>query len=97
MKTPKPQSKPIHGAPVPFHIRHGLASTPSIPCGFNLGDKVTFTNDAGLKFPVEVRGFATNPHEFGRTVYVFPDNDAWWCPVKPESLKLVSMESKGLT
>lgn len=82
--------KPTHGEPIPFHARHGLAAAPPVPCGLKLGDAVTFTNDAGLSFALTVRAFSQeiSPHDWGRFVYVFPDDDAWWFPVKPQSLKL---------
>lgn len=82
--------KPIHGAPIPFHVAHGLSDSPPIPCDFKLGDRVIFTNDAGGKWTHTVRAFskAIGPHDWGRFIYVFPDNDAWWFPVAPASLRL---------
>lgn len=55
-------------------------------CDLKVGDVVTFTNDYGLKFPHKVvTGFAPEA-EYGR--YVYYDSDAWWFPVRPESLTL---------
>lgn len=85
MSTPKR----THGEPVPFHVLHDLSDVPPVPCEFKVGDRVIFTNDAGLKFAEAVRAFSKEikPHNWGRFVYVFPDDDAWWFPVRPESLK----------
>ena len=58
--------------------------TPPVPCDFAVGDVVTFTNDYGAKFHNRlVTGFSPAP-EYGRFVYL--DKDAWWFPVRPQSL-----------
>ena len=62
--------------------------------GFKVGDKVTFTNDYGVKFsPHVVTGFVINPskRDYGRTIYW--DSDAYWFPARPDMLKKIE---KGL-
>jgi len=68
--------------------RHPLAKdaqrTPPVPCEFEVGDSVTYTNDQGVSFPNRlVTGFSPTL-EYGRFVYL--DNSAWWFPVEPSSL-----------
>lgn len=61
-----------------------VQDTPPVPCEFNVGDVVTFTNDYGAKFHNKlVTGFAPTV-EYGRFVYL--DKDAWWFPVNPSQL-----------
>lgn len=92
-------AKPIHGAPVPLWQQRGLQPVPPVPCGLKLGDTVTFTNDAGLKFPGKrIIGFGrtvngmeptTNhprPGLVGHFVYI--DTDAHWFPHRPDELTL---------
>jgi len=79
-------TKQIHGEAIPFHVVHELSDSPPIPCEFKIGDKVIFTNDAGLKWTQTVRAFAKKVTSWGAFVYVFPDNSSWWFPVRPETL-----------
>lgn len=70
--------------------RHSLSSDaqmqPPIPCDFQVGDTVTFTNENGVAFPGNrVTGFAPQP-QGGRFIYL--DYDCWWFPTQPDSLTL---------
>ena len=59
--------------------------------GLKIGDKVEYTNPAGLKFsPHVVIGFVQKPgeHDWGRTVYI--DSDSPWFSVKPEKLRKIN-------
>lgn len=84
--------KTIHGEPTPFHVKHGLSAIPPIPCAFTLGQKVVFTNDAGLKFERTVRAFSkeVSATAYKGFIYIFADNSSWWFPVLPESLSAIS-------
>lgn len=77
-------NKPIHGAPQPKNVPHDMQATSPIPCEFQAGDRVTFTNEYGAQFNGHtVRGFAKTPHG-DRFVYI--DLDCWWFPVRPAEL-----------
>lgn len=65
-----------------------LSSVAPVPCGLEVGDVVTFTNEAGLKFGgYKVIGFKKEidpdwrPHAF-----VYLDWASWWFPTSPETL-----------
>lgn len=83
--------KPIHGHSELWQ-RHGLQPSPHIPCGFKLGDRVTYTNDYGVSFPHVVIGFAVDDSFAGRSIYHIPVNGSWddagWFPCRPDNLKL---------
>ena len=77
--------KPIHGHPVPDNVPNDFRCSPPVPCSFNVGDKVTFVNDYGVKFPGKtVRGFTEKVTTWGAFIYI--DSLSWWCPVKPDEL-----------
>ena len=67
-----------------------LERVPPVPCSFKVGDKVTFTNPAGIKFSGhKVIGFSTVEDMFhGRFIHL--DYDCFWFPAKPESLEIES-------
>jgi hypothetical protein len=82
-----PPSKPVHGAPEQADTPADMQSAPPVPCKFKAGDRVTFTNDQGVRFPGKtVRGFTPEVILQGRFIYL--DLDCWWFPVKPENLRL---------
>lgn len=69
-----------------------MSKTPPVPCGFKVGDRVTFKNDYGVTFERhlvigfrETDGVAEN-YLPGKFIYV--DLDCWWCPLEPSSLTL---------
>jgi len=56
--------------------------------GFKVGDKVIFTNDAGVSFsPRTIFGIEDKPRSWGGQFYIH--NDAWWHPAKLEQIKLI--------
>lgn len=64
-----------------------LRDDPPVPCDFQVGDQVTFTNEYGVAFPgLTVTGFAEDSEFYGRFVYL--DTDSYWFPVRPDELKL---------
>lgn len=68
---------------------HEMTPTPPAGCPFKVGDIVTFTNDYGASFHNrEIVGFALPQNVLlgGNCVYL--RNDAYWFPVKVESLTL---------
>lgn len=70
----------------------GLENEPPIECQFEVGDKVTYTNEYGVSFPgYQIVGFAKDDDFYGRFIYL--DNSSWWFPVKPSELTLESMNS----
>lgn len=91
--------KPIHGEAVPLWQQRGLEPVPPVPCPFKMGDLVTFTNDAGLKFPGKrVVGFGatadamppTKNHPTPGMVgsFIYLDTDAHWFPHRVDELTL---------
>lgn len=82
----QPTSKPIHGQPTPYYQQHeSLSEFPPVECDLRVGDVVTFTNDAGLKFPGHhITAFAKKLTSWGACVYL--DGDSPWFPVKVSSL-----------
>lgn len=78
-------TKPIHGAPKLRNVPTDMVATPPQPCDFSVGDSVVYVNDYGARFDRVVRGFAAEVHGQGRFVYL--DNDSWWFPVNPASLR----------
>lgn len=86
--------KPVHGATVPIWKKLDLLEHSPVPCDFAVGDKVTYTNDAGLKFPMEIVGFS-GPHGHLRGGFIHlkrADRDsldgvAWWVPHTESEIK----------
>lgn len=58
--------------------------------GFKTGDKVIYTNDYGVKFQLEVKGFNKKSIEKQerRTAYIF--DDAYWFEADVTKMKLIS-------
>lgn len=80
------ERKPVHGTPKPKYDLSGTRDTPPVPCAFRVGDKVTYINDAGLKFPnYTVLAFAHKIESWGGFIYL--DKSSWWFPVAPEQLR----------
>ncbi len=78
--------KPLHGAPVETEIPSDLVEIDPHNTGLKKGDKVTFTNDYGVKFERKtVKGFTPEVTSWGACVYI--DTDCWWHPTKPENLQ----------
>lgn len=83
--------KPIHGEPKPLWQKFGLNEFSPIECAFKIGDQVIYTNDAGLKFDMEVIGFSNNDSFQGRFIHLVRaghtgDGNAWWFPHHPQEL-----------
>ena len=67
-----------------FLADNDMLTTPPLPCDYAVGNRVMFTNDAGITFgPYRVIGFARTP-SYGRFIHI--DFDCAWFAVKPESL-----------
>ncbi len=63
-----------------------LSASPLNDESFAVGDKVTFTNDYGVKFEGNtITGFSNPIYPNSGTIYL--DYDCYWFPTKPESLK----------
>lgn len=72
----------IDGAKYP--LTTDAVATPPVPCDFNIGERVTFTNDNGVEFRDQlITGFSPEVMN-GRFVYL--DFDCWWFAVKPSNL-----------
>jgi hypothetical protein len=68
---------------------------PPVPCEFQVGDLVTYTNDYGAVFNDRiVTGFSPTV-ENGRFIYF--DHAAWWFPVGPRSLKKQAQRTEAPT
>lgn len=54
--------------------------------GFHVGQKVTYTNDYGVKFKGKtIVGINADDSFYGRCIHL--NTDAYWFPHKPEELK----------
>ena len=85
-------NKPIHGEKAPLYEHYKLKPVPPVPCDFCIGDRVIFTNEYGLKFDMDVIGFADNTEFYGRFIHIVRhgsngDGSAWWFAHKPDELK----------
>jgi hypothetical protein len=70
-----------------FLADNDMLATPPVPCDYAVGDRVMYTNDAGIVFgPFRVIGFARNS-SFGRFVHL--DWESAWFAVRPEGLSPV--------
>jgi hypothetical protein len=84
--------KRIHGAPQPVWEKFGLNEFPPVECKFKVGDKVTYTNDAGLKFDMDVVGFSEDDRFYGRFIHLVRhgsdgEGSAWWFPHHPSEVR----------
>ena len=100
------KAKPIHGTAIPIWQSLGLETVPPIQCALKLGDAVTFTNDAGLKFPGRrVIGFGKTvngieptrnhpePGLIGSFIHI--DSAAPWFPHRPDELTATPFAEKA--
>ncbi len=79
-------NKPIHGAPVAKNVPADMQATPPVACAFKVGDKVTYTNDQGVRFAGKtVIGFTKGVMSWGAFIYYAP-SDCWWSPIKSSNL-----------
>ena len=66
-----------------------ISSDPLCGENFKVGDKVTFTNDFGVKFhDLKIIGFSNPIYDGSGTVYL--NTDCYWFPKKPQSLELAA-------
>lgn len=80
------QYKPHFVAGAKHHLALDAQPTPPVPCDFELGDKVIFTNAAGVVFTeFMVTGFS--PTLDGRGRFLYLNWDCWWFPASPQSLQ----------
>jgi len=78
--------KPIHGAPIPEWQELGLLEHSPFPGdGLAVGDLVTYHNECGLGFPMEIIGFSLPTPDFRPTSYIHVktagrhrSGSAWW-------------------
>ena len=65
-----------------------LSSVAPVPCGLEVGDVVTFTNEAGLRFGGhKVIGFEKEiDPEWRPHAFVYLDWASWWFPTSPDTL-----------
>lgn len=67
------------------NFKNGLRKDAPVLCDFEVGDKVTFTNDYGVSFDgLEVIGFSDDDTFYGRFIHL--DTDCYWFPVSPDSI-----------
>ena len=83
--------KPIHGAAQKLWEKFRLSPTPPVECQFNIGDKVIYTNEAGIKFDMDVVGFSGDTNFYGKFIHLVRhgsngDGNAWWFPHHPSEL-----------
>ena len=84
--APTPKTKRAHGAPI---MPDYMTETPPYPCGLKVGDRVTYTNDAGGMFTGHIiRGFSRQIESGNRFIYLMPrPGSAHWFVHSPESLE----------
>jgi len=87
--------KPIHGEAKPIWEKFGLFQFPPLECSFRVGDKVIYTNEAGIKFDMDVVGFSKDANFYGRFIHLVRhksdgDGSAWWFPHHPSELCLAT-------
>lgn len=87
--------KRTHGEASPLWEKYNLKEKPPISCEFRIGDNVIFENDYGIKFKMEVMGFAKDINFYGRYIHLItPGTDgignAYWFPVAPSSLTKIN-------
>ena len=65
-----------------------LSPVAPVPCGLEVGDVVTFTNEAGLKFGgYKGIGFKKEiDPEWRPHAFVYLDWASWWFPTSPDTL-----------
>lgn len=69
-----------------FYANNEMVNTPPIPCNFQVGDQVMFTNEYGIEFgPFKVIGF-TKPEHTNWGNFIHLDFDSPWAPVKLYSI-----------
>ena len=64
-----------------------LSATPLQGEPFKVGDIVTFTNEQGVKFN-GLKIFAFGEHIYPNSGTIYLEKDAYWFPVKAQSLTL---------
>ncbi|WP_076414989.1 hypothetical protein [Shewanella sp. UCD-KL12] len=76
-------------------FKGGLLKRSVIPCEFEVGDFVTFTNEYGIFFrkPKQVIGFDDVCDSSDRFIYT--ESEAWWFPSSAAQLKLAERTSTG--
>lgn len=73
-----------------------LSEVMDTDCNMKVGDKVIFTNDAGLVYgPYEVLAFDMPDNDRGRCVYI--DHDSYWLSESPDDLLLVQKKEYVMT
>lgn len=81
------ENKPYFIGGCKYPLAKDAQTSPPVPTEFKVGDRVTFTNDYGVKFHDRVvTGFSPSV-ENGRFVYL--DNDSWWFPLNPAQLSVI--------
>lgn len=80
----------INYRPNPWTDAITMHMTPPVPCDFQVGDVVRYTNDNGAQFELTVKGFTEEVTSWGAFIYIF--NDCYWYPAKPENCKLIHRE-----
>ncbi len=83
--------KPIHGVAQSLCEKFGFSNISPVECQFNIGDKVVYTNEAGIKFDMDVVGFSADTNFYGRFIHLVRhgsngDGSAWWFPHHPSEL-----------
>lgn len=73
---------------------NSLATKSPIPCEFNVGDEVIYTNDYGISFLMKVTGFNhTIDPNFRPESFIYLTSDAYWYAHDPKSLMLATPEN----
>jgi len=76
----------------PLWKRFGLCKEPPVPCDFKIGDRVIFTNEAGIEYDCDVVGFSKDTSFYGRFIHHVShgtdgNGNAWWFPNRTEEFR----------
>ena len=76
---------------MPIWQKLELQEHPPVECAFAVGDRVIYTNDAGLKFDCDIIGFSENTDFYGRFIHLkehgkTETGSCWWFPHLPTEI-----------
>ena len=70
-------------------VQENLTAVPPVPCVYEVGDTVTFTNDYGIEFTgIKVVGFAREiDPDWRPESFIYLDWDCYWFPVSATHIR----------
>ncbi len=72
-----------------YPVPKDAVQVPPVPCDFQVGDLVTFTNEYGVSFTgLTVVGFTPEIDSHLPDRFIYLDTSCWWFPKKADQLTL---------